>query len=244
MPNIFVGTSGFSYKGWSKIFYPEDLPQRRQLEYYAARYNSVEINNTFYRLPNKSTYAAWRERTPDNFCFAIKGSRYITQTRQLTDTAEAVGNYFERAEALGGKLGVVLWQLPPHLRADQDKLERFCRVLAANEVAKSVRHAAEFRHQSWFTPETYALLRRYNLALVIAHSERWPSAEEVTADFVYLRFHGAPKLYTSNYSDDELKGWADKARRWADGKDLYAYFNNDVDGHAVKNAQTLSKFLS
>lgn len=243
MKNIFVGTSGFSYKGWSKIFYPEDLPQKKQLEYYAQAYNSVEINNSFYRLPNQSTYAGWRERTPDNFRFAIKGSRYITQTLALTGTGEAVKNYFDRAQALGDKLGVVLWQLPPHLRCDTAKLRDFAQVLRTNPVAGQIRQAFEFRHHSWFTGEVYDILRDFNFGFCIAHSQAWPSAEEVTADFIYLRFHGAPQLYASNYTDAELKMWAAKARQWAGDKDIYAYFNNDVNGYAVANAQKFCQML-
>lgn len=243
MKNIYVGTSGFSYKGWSEKFYPKDLPQKKQLEFYTAHYNSVEINSSFYHLPKKSTFESWKKRTPADFCFAIKGSRYITQMLKLKEADEAVENFFENADALKTKLSVVLWQFPASFRANKERLEHFSQLLRSNKTGKNTRHAFEFRHQSWFTEDIYKILRKHNFSLVIAHSEKWPVADEVTSDFIYLRFHAAPDLYASSYSDEELKQWAQKTKEIASGRDVYAYFNNDARGFAIPNAQTFREML-
>jgi uncharacterized protein YecE (DUF72 family) len=244
MKKLFVGTSGFSYPQWRGHFYPEDFPASQQLEFYAEHFNSVEINNSFYHLPKRATYEGWARRTPAEFRFVIKGSRYITQFLQLKNTTEAVQKFFEPASALEKKLAVVLWQLPPSLKGDPLRLKAFIEELQKSKTGKSIRHAFEFRHATWFDEEVYRLMRDYNCGFVIAHSNRWASAEAVTADFVYLRFHGAPDLFASNYSDKSLKEWAAKAKKWARGRDLFAYFNNDALSFAVPNAQRLREFLA
>jgi uncharacterized protein YecE (DUF72 family) len=244
MKNIYTGTSGFSYKHWTGTFYPEDLSPSKQLEYYAERFNSVEINSSFYHLPKKATYAGWVKRTPADFRFVIKGSRYITQFLQLNNTAEAVDRFFEPAIELGKKLEVVLWQLPPRLKANAEKLQTFVQELQKNSVAKKCRHAFEFRHASWFDDNIYEVMREHNCGFVIAHSNRWPSAEAVTADFVYLRFHGAPAVFVSNYSDEALKEWSLKAKKWGRGRDVFAYFNNDAQSFAAPNAMKLHQLLT
>jgi len=243
MRSVFVGTSGFSYDGWIKNFYPKDLPKTQWLEFYAQHFNSVEINNSFYHLPKKKTYESWRTRTPDDFRFVIKGSRYITQFLSLIDTEDAVKKFFEPAAALDEKLEVVLWQLPPQLRGDVNRLKDFIAILRKNKIAKRVRHAFEFRHASWFEKETLEVMKDNNCGFVIAHSNRWPSMEAVTSDFIYLRFHGAPQLFYSNYSYTSLKGWAAKAKKWSRGKDVFAFFNNDAGIFATKNANTLKRLL-
>ncbi len=243
MENRYIGTSGFSYKGWREKFYPADLPEKQQLEFYSGHFNTVEINNSFYRLPKRAVFEGWKKRTPSEFRFAIKGGRYITQMLKLKDTAEAVDNFFTNADVLKTKLAVVLWQLPANFRANGERLEEFARVLRSHKVGKKTRHAFEFRHQSWFTEDVYRILRKHNFALVIAHSEKWPVAEQVTADFLYFRFHGAPHLYASSYSKKALEQWAGKAKKMASGRDLYAYFNNDARGYAVTNAQRFRKML-
>jgi uncharacterized protein YecE (DUF72 family) len=242
MANIYIGTSGFSYKGWGPKFY-EGVPQRLWLEHYAKHYNSVEINNSFYRLPATTTYSSWRKCTPAGFRFAIKGSRYITSTLQLKDAQQAITNFFDRAQALEEKLSVVLWQLPPFLHFDPDTLVTFLQLLQSNPIGANVRHSLEPRHHSWFNPEYYQVLRSHNVGHCIAHSQRWPSAEEVTTDFMYLRFHGAPQLYATSYTNQQLQDWADKAQNWLlEGKDIYAYFNNE--GHAITNSQSLGQLLT
>ena len=243
MKEIFIGTSGFSYKHWKGKFYPEELPASQQLEYYAEHFNSVEINSTFYHLPKSETFKSWLKRTPENFSFTLKGNRYITRFLALKNTKDAIDNFFEPAAQLKSKLAMVLWQLPPSLRFDPERLENFINDLLQNKTAKKTRHAFEFRHASWFHEEIFFILKKNNCGFVIADSTRYPGDQKVTSDFVYLRFHGKPRLFVSNYSDESLKEWAAKARKWARGKDLFAYFNNDARGYAIPNAKTFESLL-
>ncbi len=245
MPEIYIGTSGFNYKHWSNgVFYPEDIPQRKWLEYYVEHFNTVELNVSFYRLPKKSVFEGWRERTPEDFVFAIKGSRFITHIKKLKDCEAPIELFFNNARGLKEKLGVVLWQLPPNLHADVEKLEKFCGLLKKNRVAKGTKQVFEFRHDSWFCEKIYGVLRRHNFSLCIAHSRRWPYKEVATADYVYVRFHGGDVLYGSNYSDEELKTWASKIRRWSnEASGVFIYFNNDACGYAVHNAKKLRELL-
>lgn len=240
-----IGTSGYSYSHWwDGVFYPADVPQKKWLEFYANSFDTVELNVSFYRLPKRETFDGWRKRTPASFVFAVKGSRFITHIKKLKDCQEPLSLFFDHAGALGEKLGCVLWQLPPNLHADRDKLAGFCKLLKRADVPKGTRQAFEFRHQSWFTEEIYQVLRENNFSLCIAHSTRWPYQEVTTADFIYLRFHGGEVLYGSNYSDKELAEWASKARRWlGEGKDIFAYFNNDAHGYAVDNAIKLRTLI-
>ncbi len=242
---FFLGTSGYSYPHWSGgVFYPPGMPQNKWLEYYSEHFGSVELNVTFYRLPMEKTFDNWYKRTPEDFRFVVKGSKYITHTKLLKDCKEPVERFFEHVERLGEKLGAVLWQLRPKHSIDCNRLEDFFGLLKERPVTNSVRHVFEFRHVTWFTEETYELLRRYGFGLCIAHSDRWPVREEVTADFIYLRFHGGVALYSSCYTDEELKVWATKTKKWlAEGKDVYAYFNNDALGYATKNAHTFREMV-
>lgn len=243
---VYIGTSGFNYKHWGDgVFYPSGLPQSKWLDFYAQYFDTVELNTTFYRLPQKSVFESWYNQAPNNFIFAVKGNRFITQQKKLKDPEGPVQNFFESASGLGDRLSVVLWQLPPNFSANTERLREFCETLRENPVAKTVRHTFEFRHESWFTEETYKILREYRYALCIADSPVWPLAEEVTADFVYLRFHGGHELYGSNYSDAELKNWVKKTKKWlTEDKDVYVYFNNDAYGYAPKNAKTLKHLTS
>jgi len=239
---LLIGTSGYNYGHWRGPFYPEELPARQWLSYYARTFPTVELNVTFYRLPRRSTFAGWYEQTPPDFTFAIKGSRLITHLKRLADVEEDTRRFFAHAGELKEKLGAVLWQFPPSFRLDLSRLESFCTVLES--VAGATRHAFEFRHQSWFTPELYEFLRQRNLALCVADAPRWPSCEEVTADFVYVRFHGSHRLYSSCYSTEELRTWVEKITRWrAGGRDVFAYFNNDAQGFALQNARDLTDLL-
>lgn len=245
MARFCVGTSGYNYSHWRGRFYPEGLPSTDWIAYYAREFSTVELNVTFYRLPLAKTFANWYERTPSGFFFALKGSRLVTHLKRLAGVEETVCRFFERAAGLKEKLGVVLWQLPPGLKADGARLAAFCELLAADPVASNVRHAFEFRHQSWFVPEVYEILARHRHALCVADGPRWPKAREVTADFVYLRFHGSRKLYSSGYTSEELAGWAEQIRDWLDrGYDVYAYFNNDAEGYAVANARELRSLVA
>lgn len=242
---LWIGTSGYSYSHWRGAFYPPELPSREQLRFYATVFNTVELNVTFYRLPRESTFKNWCQLSPPGFSFALKGSRLITHQKRLDDVAEAVAVFFDRAKLLGEKLRVVLWQLPPGMRADRERLEGFCRLLRENPVARTTRHVFEFRHPTWFTPEIYEVLRAYGYALCTADAPRWPCVEEVTADFAYYRFHGHERLYASSYPRGVLAVWAEKmAAHLAAGRDVYAYFNNDAGGYAVANARELKELLT
>jgi uncharacterized protein YecE (DUF72 family) len=245
MADLRVGTSGYSYPHWRGIFYPEEIPGRRWLNFYAGRFHTVELNVTFYRLPPARTFANWYDSTPPDFRFAVKGSRMITHMKRLRGVADFLAAFFGRVESLREKLAAILWQLPPGLRVDPGLLAEFCGLIQGRDAAPSARHAFEFRHSSWFTSEIYEILRQNNFGLCIADSPRWPQAFEVTADFVYLRFHGSEKTYTSCYTEEELECWAGRIREWMDGgRDVYAYFNNDAGGWAVANARDLISLVS
>jgi len=246
MPEIYIGTSGFSYKHWSDgVFYPKDIPQRKWLEYYTEHFNTVELNVSFYRLPKGSVFEGWYKRTPENFIFVLKGSRFITHIKKLADCNDSIELFFSRAKGLKEKLGVVLWQLPPNFHANAERLQKFCELLEENKVAKDTKHVFEFRHESWFRDEIYGVLRKHNFSLCVAHSRCWPYEEVATAGFVYMRFHGGEVLYGSNYSDEELQDWAAKAKKWlSENRDIYAYFNNDAYGYAVYNAKKFRELLS
>lgn len=249
MSKIYIGTSGYSYPHWTSVFYPEDLPSGKWLEFYAQHFSTVELNVTFYRLPQEKTFEGWYRRTPKDFLFVVKGSRFITHVKKLANCQEPLDLLMSRAKLLKEKLGIILWQLPPSFKIDIQRLEEFLKLLRAQ--SPELRASFEFRHQSWFCQEVYDLLKKYKAALCIADSPRlrspsfggqayWPYSEEITADFIYLRFHGGKELYGSNYSDRELKEWAKKIKKWEKKNlDIYTYFNNDAYGYAVANAKTL-----
>ena len=262
MSKVYIGTSGFSYSHWKGVFYPEGLPQPKWFEYYCQYFKSVELNVSFYRLPKKEVFAGWRQRAgppalnrsgtgpAGGFVFSIKGSRFITHIKKLKDCQESVKVFFEAADSLRGRTSdevrppqgknVVLWQLPPGLKADSIRLESFLKILP-----KDFRHAFEFRNKSWLAEEIYKLLKKYHTAIVFQDYPEWPISQEITADFVYLRFHGRTSLYSSCYTGKELTGWAKKIKNWLDmGLDVYAYFNNDALGFAIPNARRLQELAS
>ncbi|HSB05196.1 MAG TPA: DUF72 domain-containing protein [Thermodesulfobacteriota bacterium] len=243
---IRIGTSGYNYPHWwDGIFYPADLPQRKWLEFYAEHFDTVELNVSFYRLPTKESFQNWYKRTPNKFSFGLKGSRFITHIKRLKECREPLSLLMEHASSLKEKLGVVLWQLPPRFRFQKERLEEFCVLLSTLPRSKSIRHAFEFRDESWFCREATQILEEFNFALCIAHGSGLPSMEAVTSDLIYLRLHGGETLYGSNYSDQELKEWAAKIEGWKKkGKTAFVYFNNDAYGFAIKNALTLKKLIS
>lgn len=237
---VLIGISGWSYADWAGQFYPVEIPKTRWLEYYCHRFATVEINSSFYRLPKEMTFAKWRERVPEDFVFAVKASRYITHIKKLNDPVESARLFLTRTRFLGGKLGPVLFQLPPGLKARLDKLEQ---LLLSRP--RDLRYCFEFRHTSWFCREVYDLLRRHNCALCIADSPEFPLVIQRTADFSYFRLHGSPVLYRSRYSHEELKAWAERIERFLDeNADVYVYFDNTDDGYATINAQELMSLLS
>ena len=237
MMGIYIGTSGFSYHHWAEKFYPKGIKQSDWLTYYAKYFQSVEINSSFYRLPNENVLKSWYDKTPDDFIFSVKGSRYITHTKRLLVGQDSVDLFMNRADGLGKKLKVVLWQLPPNFEADSESLESFLKLLKSHKC----RFAFEFRHESWFSEPIYRILRAYNAALVIADSPHFPKTEIQTADFSYIRFHGGKYLYDSKYSPKEMKHWSKKIGNLARSGDVFAYFNNDANAYAVKNALELKR---
>ena len=241
-----MGTSGYNYPHWwNGIFYPSELPQRKWLEFYADYFETVELNVSFYRLPKKEVFEGWQKRTPKDFLFAVKGSRFITHIKRLKDCREPLTLLFEHASPLREKLGVVLWQLPPRFKFQKERLEGFCILLSTLARSKLSRHAFEFRDESWLCREAFQILEEFKFAFCIAHGPGFPCLETVTSDYIYLRLHGGEVLYGSNYSDKELRGWAEKIQNWAEkGKTVFIYFNNDAFGFATKNALTLKRLLS
>jgi uncharacterized protein YecE (DUF72 family) len=279
--SVRIGVSGWRYKSWRRDFYPDGLPQKRELEYLSRRLPSVEVNGSFYSLQRASSYRAWREQTPRGFRFALKGSRFITHNLKLGNARQALANFVASGIlVLEEKLGPILWQLPSRQRFRADRLDEFLTLLprdtdAARALAlehdervedpgtgagpsRRLRYALEARNDSFFVEEAVAILRAHRVALVVSDAPGRPLVEELTAPFVYIRFHGHEELYRSRYSDDQLDAWADRIARWARGRepadarriaglappaargrDVYAYFDNDARGHAPWDAERL-----
>lgn len=244
MSLIKIGTSGYNYKDWANgVFYPSRLSQKKWLEFYCRHFDATELNVTFYRLPKKKIFSNWYDRTPKDFHFAVKGSRFITHTKKLKDCGDSLKLFFKESKGLKDKLKVILWQLPPFLKSDIKKLEAFCELLA-KICTRNIKHVFEFRQESWFNKDLYKLLENFNYALCVADSPEWPSVKKITSDFVYLRFHGGKKLYGSQYAEKELKKWAGDIKDWhKQKKDIYIFFNNDMHGYAVQNARQLKEIL-
>lgn len=243
MSKVFVGTSGYLYRHWADdVFYPKDLKTNEWLQYYCQFFKTVELNVTFYRLPTKEAFRGWFKKTPADFHFAIKGSRFITHIKRLKDADRPLKLFLNRASGLKEKLDVVLWQLPPKFKVDIERLNKFIRALSRY---KRFRYAFEFRDETWLIQKVFCVLADFNIALCIAD---WPSFSielPQTANFLYLRRHGTGAwLYSGNYSVAQLKGDATRIRGWLkEGKDVYIYFNNDARGYAPKNARTLLDIL-
>jgi uncharacterized protein YecE (DUF72 family) len=236
MAGVRVGCSGWSYSHWREEVYPEGVQQRRWLEHYATLFDTVEVNATFYRLPRRETVAGWVERTPPDFLLAVKASRFLTHVRRLSDVGRGLERFYDRIAPLldSPKMGPVLWQLPETFHRDDERLAGALARLPAG------RHCFEFRHKSWFAPEVYELLREHGAALVIGdHPARPFQAHELTADWTYVRFHSGSRGRRGNYSDGELETWARRIAAWRSRAEVLAYFNNDWEGFAVRNALAL-----
>jgi len=217
----------------------KELSRAKWLEFYARHFDTVELNNTFYRLPSEAAFANWRDLSPANFAFAVKVSRFITHIKRLKDTQEAVDTFMSRAKILEEKLGPLLYQLPPNMHRDDERLESFLGTLP-----RGMKHVVEFRHQSWLDDEVFEILRRHNVGLCVFDMPSLSCPLVATADFAYIRFHGSTGLYSSCYSDEELAGWAERlAKLAANLGDTYIYFNNDAEGFALENAVTLRGYL-
>ena len=235
-----VGCSGWQYKHWRNDFYPAEVPQAKWFEHYAARFDTVEINNSFYRLPERATFAAWAQRAPAGFEFAVKASRFLTHMKKLKDPEEPIERLFTRMRALGRHLGPVLYQLPPGWKVDIERFRHFLEVLP-----RRIRHVVEFREPTWYDRAIRDLLARHGVALCLHDMPGSATGRDAeSGPFVYVRFHGATSKYGGGYSEERLRDWAGwlNARR-AEGRDVYAYFNNDVGGHAPRDAVTLRRVL-
>lgn len=242
MGSVRIGTSGWVYKEWAGHFYPKGWPRKNEFSDYVRHFPTVEINATFYRLPTKKMVQGWRERSPDGFVFAVKGSRYLTHIRRLRDTGAGLRKYFARLKPLGDRAGPILWQLPPTFPKNPENFLRLTRFL--KKLPPQYRHAVEFRHPSWMDEETIALLRAHRAANVWISSLRMPADHAITADFVYLRFHGLKGGAYHDYTNDELAPWARQlARAAARGLPAHVYFNNDLNTRAPLNAEALMKML-
>lgn len=268
----WIGISGYDYAGWRGSFYPDDLAKRRWLEYASRMFNSIELNGTFYSLKSPAVFERWAAQVPNrDFIFAIKGGRFITHNLKLRNCERALGNFFASGIlALGARTGPFLWQLPATYGFDAERIDAFIRMLPRDSVdgeavarehderlrhgalvdavaRVSYRHALEVRHPSYFCAELYDLLRSHNVAFVIADTAgKFGYAEEVTADFVYVRLHGSTALYASDYSEAELQRWAGLTKGWLSrrpGRDVYVYFDNDAKVHAPHNAMRLAEIV-
>lgn len=235
MPDVHIGTSGWHYMHWKGPFYPEDLPARRFLEYYAARFSTAEVNNTFYQLPKADKLEAWRETVPDDFVFTVKASRYLTHMKKLKDPAETLKTFYDAVAPLGEAIGPILFQLPPRWGYDGERLGAFLTHLSAD-----YRHVFEFRDPSWFNADAFDRLAAHDAAFCIYELAGQSSPREVTTDLVYVRLHGPGDAYQGSYDAHALSGWAGAAAAWTRaGKTVYVYFDNDDQGHAVANAHEL-----
>ena len=285
--DIRVGISGWRYKGWRGSFYPDDLAQAKELEFASRRFNTIELNGSFYSLQRPESFGRWYEETPDDFVFAVKGSRYLTHMRRLKEIERPLANFFAQGLLrLGGKLGPILWQFPPNFAYDRERFENFFALLpkshsgAANFARKhddwfegrawlkdstkgKLRHAVEIRNESFANEEFIGLLRKYEIALVVADTVEWPLLMDVTADFVYCRLHGSEELYVSGYTPKALRQWAHRVVAWSQGeevedgkkasskpapkrkhRDVFVYFDNDAKVRAPFDAEQLRKKIS
>jgi uncharacterized protein YecE (DUF72 family) len=270
MSRFFIGISGWNYPGWRGDFYPPGLPHRRELEYASHRLSSIEINGSFYSLQRPSSYQTWYEQTPNDFVFAVKGPRFVTHMKKLSDIETPLANFFASGVLrLREKLGPVLWQLPPMLGFNPDRLASFFaqlprtmqqaawlaerhderldgRAWTTTDIDRPLRHALEVRHSSFQVPSFVELLARHDVALVTADTAgRWPFLVDQTSDFAYARLHGDEELYVSGYSDEALDVWAQRVRQWSVGsRDVYVYFDNDVKVRAPYDAMALARRLT
>jgi uncharacterized protein YecE (DUF72 family) len=237
----YIGTSGWSYRHWRGPFYPSAMGKGGdQLRFYAERFDTVEVNGTFYRLIEADTFRRWREQTPEGFTFACKGSRYLTHMKRLKEAGQGVGRFFERVEALGDKLGPVVFQLPGRFKPDRERLARFL-----DALPRQHRYAFEFRDPAWFQPKIFEALAKHDVALCLYEFAGQEAPPEVTASFVYIRLHGPDGPYQGSYAEAALRTWAKRIAAWAKkGLDVYCYFDNDDRAFAPNNALRLREMLA
>jgi len=239
MKKVKFGTSGWMYDDWNEIFYPKDLADEEKLGFFAKKFNTVEINNTFYNLPEKKVFERWNSQVPENFIFSVKASRYITHLKKLSDPELIIKDFFENVSGLGKKIGPILFQLPPFWKVNSERLKKFVRILP-----KKFKYVFEFRDASWYKYEIFQLLKNKNIALCVHDHRDGPSPKILTADFSYFRFHGPGGSYQRKYSKKRLEKHAEIIEKWKNqGIDVYCYFNNDYKGNAIENAGQLKKMI-
>lgn len=237
---VWIGCSGYVYKHWRGVVYPEGLPTSRWLDFYATIFPTVELNNTHYTLPSEQTFEAWRDNSPEGFVYAIKASRYLTHMKKLKDPEEPLSRLLLRAKLLGDRLGPVLYQLPPRWHYDSDRLEAFTSALPAG-----YEHVIEVRDPTWLNPDFFSKLEAASVGFCIASLPQYECPLIATAPVVYIRFHGSGAMYNYDYLQEELARWRDAIVRFtAEGHDVYCYFNNDPEGWAVKNALQLTNLVN
>lgn len=237
--NIRVGTSGWYYEHWKELFYPADLSKSKWFEYYAQNFDTVEINNTFYHQPKEQSIQRWRQIAPEGFLYAVKANRYITHIQKLKDASQSLQRFFNGINLLEHKLGPVLYQLPPSLHKDTDRLEAFIKLLPKRRTA-----VFEFRHESWYCNDTYKLLEKYDAGFCIHDMPGKESPQIATSDTIYIRFHGTTGRYSGSYPKSQLQDWAEWIKEKSkSAHNIYVYFNNDAHGHAIKNAKQLKRMV-
>lgn len=233
---INLGTSGWYYEDWVDAFYPEKMEKSDWLSYYADRFNTVEVNASFYRLPFENMVKGWKRKTPDDFLLTFKGSKVVTHRKKLNDVKDYLDRFFSRVK-LAEKIGVILWQLPPNIKKDLSRLEQFLALLDSD-----LRQCVEFRHDSWFEQDTYDLLEKYDVGFCMISAPNLPSPLRVTSDFAYIRWHGLDDWYKYDYSKQELSKWADVIKN-LEVDEVFGYFNNDYQAFAPKNCSQLLELL-
>ena len=237
--SLHIGTSGWNYAHWKNNFYPADLPQKEWLSFYTKNFNTVELNSSFYHLPKKETFKKWHDNTPGDFIFSVKASRYITHIQKLVDSKESVKKFLDAAVFLKEKLGPVLFQLPPNLNYDNERLENFCKLLPEN-----FSYTFELRNSSWWCDECYDILRSKQISFCFFELGDIISPEIFTSNLIYVRLHGPSGRYKGSYSDNLLKNWDEKFLIWLkEGYNIYCFFDNDEQGFAAKNAKSLVNLI-
>jgi uncharacterized protein YecE (DUF72 family) len=242
MKKVWIGTSGFNYKHWKGIFYPEDLSEKNWLPFYSEQFKTVEINATFYGHFRKPVFEKWADETPEDFVFTLKGPRYITHVMRLLEPKGNLEYFFKETVGLGDKFRLTLWQFASRFKLNEENFERFEKFL--DLLPKNVDHAFEFRDKSWFEEKVFDLMNSKGAGFVVNDSGRFPSHEVITGKVAYIRFHGPTKLYASNYSDEQLSEWAKAIKEYKKNHEVYCYFNNDVGGFAIENARQLESLVS
>lgn len=235
----YIGTSGWHYPHWKGTYYPEKLPAKEYMNHYLKDFRSVEINNSFYKLPSEETFTNWKESVQENFLFAVKASRFITHMKKLKDPQQSIARFMHAVDFLEEKLGPILFQLPPFWNLNLERLQEFLEALP-----KGYRYALELRNESWYDERVYQLLRMHRIAFCIYELERHLSPQLVTADFVYVRLHGPGNKYEGSYSEEALQFWSGRIKEWQrQKKDVYFYFDNDQFGYAPHNAKRLQELV-